>query len=541
MSLYILKFSTCLALLLAVYYLFLEREKMHHFNRFYLLGSVLFSLLVPHYILYIQPETSSAFEAPISITTITTTEATFQWSKVFLYGYIAITSLFLIRFCKNIVDISLKIKRSTHIKTTNATLVLVEESILPHTFLNYIFIHKEAYEHQTIEEELLTHELAHVLQKHTLDILSIELIKALLWINPFMFLLKKAIQLNHEFLADEHVVTSHHDIPRYQYLLLDKAAWNNTYYLASNLNYSLTKKRLKMMKTTYSTKTQWIKKIALVPLLAVLVFVFATRVEAQRKKNTEIIEVVVDKPITDAELKEYKGIIAKAEKEQLFTFKEVKRLRYLYDRMSVAQQKSVKNVYTLIPPPPPPLKRVKETKPAKGPKVAKKANIKVRELSPKSKKGKTIIVEEIEEVDTPKVIEIVELPRGEVIKVKELEEDPKMRQNVTEDIDRLPWLPSFFIFLLFLAIETSPIFAKLVASKGPYDFKLEDEETAVKTWVEQQVQQRKEMLQADININRKVYTDLQEDQEVYDYKRSKGSALLQAQADAFFKKQQQLL
>lgn len=108
-------------------------------------------------------------------------------------------------------------------------------------------------------------------------------------------------------------------------------------------------------------------------------------------------------------------------------------------------------------------------------------------------------------------------------------------------LNSLPWLPSFFIFLLFLAIETAPIFAKLVAAKGPYDFKVEDEETAVKTWVEQQVEQRKEMLQSDLVINRKVYNDLQNDEEVYAYKRKKGSALLQAQADAFFKKQQELL
>ncbi len=52
-------------------------------------------------------------------------------------------------------------------------------------------------------------------------------------------------------------------------------------------------------------------------------------------------------------------------------------------------------------------------------------------------------------------------------------------------LGKLPWLPSFFIFLLFLAIETSPIFAKLLSPKGAYDFKLEDQETAVKTNVSQ--------------------------------------------------------
>lgn len=108
-------------------------------------------------------------------------------------------------------------------------------------------------------------------------------------------------------------------------------------------------------------------------------------------------------------------------------------------------------------------------------------------------------------------------------------------------LGKLPWLPSFFIFLLFLAIETSPIFAKLVSPKGEYDYKLEDEDTAIKTWVEQQVHQRSELLQADVVVNQKVYTDIQDDEDVYAYKRKKAQELLQDQADAFYEKQKGLL
>jgi hypothetical protein len=108
-------------------------------------------------------------------------------------------------------------------------------------------------------------------------------------------------------------------------------------------------------------------------------------------------------------------------------------------------------------------------------------------------------------------------------------------------LDKLPWLPSFFIFLLFLAIETAPIFAKLVSPKGEYDYNLEDEETAIKNWVAQQVHQRDVLLDSDVVVNEKVYTDLQEDEDVYAYKRKKAQELMQAQADAFYKKQKGLL
>ncbi|MEL0644094.1 DUF4407 domain-containing protein [Olleya sp. Ti.3.14] len=108
-------------------------------------------------------------------------------------------------------------------------------------------------------------------------------------------------------------------------------------------------------------------------------------------------------------------------------------------------------------------------------------------------------------------------------------------------LNTLPWLPSFFIFLLFLAIETSPIIAKLLSPKGEYDFKLEDQETAIKTVVEQRVQERKLSAKADFKINDKIYSDLSDEDELYQYKRKKVRDLMQLQADAFYKQQQKAL
>jgi hypothetical protein len=108
-------------------------------------------------------------------------------------------------------------------------------------------------------------------------------------------------------------------------------------------------------------------------------------------------------------------------------------------------------------------------------------------------------------------------------------------------LSELPWLTSFFIFLLFLAIETSPIIAKLLAPKGEYDFKLEENESAIKTWVQQQIQQREQMLQADIAIDNQVYKDLTSDEELYTYKQKMARELMKLQADSFYQKQQKML
>ncbi|RMA66419.1 DUF4407 domain-containing protein [Ulvibacter antarcticus] len=108
-------------------------------------------------------------------------------------------------------------------------------------------------------------------------------------------------------------------------------------------------------------------------------------------------------------------------------------------------------------------------------------------------------------------------------------------------LDKLPWLPSFFIFMLFLAIETSPIIAKLLSPKGAYDLKLEEQESALNSWVTQQKAQREVLVTTDRDLNNRVYADIAEEQELYDYKRKKARELMQLQADAFYKKQKSIL
>ncbi|MFY0713256.1 DUF4407 domain-containing protein [Seonamhaeicola sp. NFXS20] len=108
-------------------------------------------------------------------------------------------------------------------------------------------------------------------------------------------------------------------------------------------------------------------------------------------------------------------------------------------------------------------------------------------------------------------------------------------------LNKLSWLPSFFIFLLFLAIETSPIIAKLLAPRGTYDYKLEDLETTVKAVVAQNKNQRELQLKTENAINDRIYTDIEQEEELYTYKRKKARELMQLQADAFFKNQKNAL
>jgi len=108
-------------------------------------------------------------------------------------------------------------------------------------------------------------------------------------------------------------------------------------------------------------------------------------------------------------------------------------------------------------------------------------------------------------------------------------------------LNKLPFITSFFIFLLFLAVETSPIIAKLLAPRGEYDFKCTEHEDLVKNWVLQQKQQQDLILTTDQQVNNRVYSDIAEEDAFYNYKKSIARELMKQQADAFYEKQKGIL
>ena len=339
---FLIKSSACLLVFLTFYHLVLAREKIHRFNRFYLLITLILSLTIPfvtYEIIEIIPVQASE---PVFIPQFENVRTTAIVEKVnlipiilwSLYGII--TTLFMLRFAKNIFKIILKLKLNEIANYKNATLVLVEEKTLPHSFLNYIFINSDDYNNQKIEDELYTHELVHVTQKHTLDILFIELLKCFFWFNPLFILYKKAIQLNHEFLADEEIVKTYNNVPFYQSLLLQKSSENQTVYLASNLNYLVTKKRLLMMTKNTSKRLAILKKIAIVPILAGLIYFFCVEVVAQEKIVNTKSEISKSKITNKDKIRDsyYSGVYVK-----LFDEKTSRNEVTLYEDLSVEDKR----------------------------------------------------------------------------------------------------------------------------------------------------------------------------------------------------------
>jgi bla regulator protein blaR1 len=370
---YLINSTLCSGLLLLVYKLFLEREKMHRFNRFYLLGSLIISLAIP--LISIElPENSSPIlqqtfnSSAMQIVDIKAIGANFitqrsaenpvDYFRIVFVIYGLISLFFLAKFSINIFKIYQKISKSPFEKYNNSTLILMDEKLVAHSFLNYIFLNKTEYENGEIEPEILLHESTHVSQKHSYDILFIELIMSFLWINPFVYFYKKAIQLNHEFLADEAVIQSAFDMKSYQYLLLKKATNLQGVLLTSNFNFSTTKTRLIMMTKRTNPFILFAKKASIIPIFALMILLFNDCKKTEKEYGDKLEysqNDVSDKELTDYQNSMVKYITVKGTIENIHITnleipkKEENRLIDLFKRMSKKQQESQDFIFYYYP------------------------------------------------------------------------------------------------------------------------------------------------------------------------------------------------
>lgn len=317
--LYLLKSSLCLLVLFGFYKLLLENEKIHRFNRFYLLFSLVFSFTVPLITVNVQSELISVFgQQPIPQVDNRLIDrlepdklpiqSAYDFSDIAGFLYWLITSALLVRFFRNSFSLIRRISQHRRVHYQGATLVLLPDNCLPHTFLHYLFINQSAYESRAIEPELFTHELAHIRQRHTYDILFIELLSCFYWFNPLLFLIKRAIRLNHEFLADAAVIDQHQHVIEYQCLLLSKLTLATPASLTSQLTFHATKQRFLMMtKRTSKTRILITGTVAL-SLFALLTVVFSTKLVAQvpttpsQKAQTRIVQKPL--PVNSSKLEE---------------------------------------------------------------------------------------------------------------------------------------------------------------------------------------------------------------------------------------------
>lgn len=279
---YLIKSTLCLLVLYGFYRTILQRTRMFEFNRFFLLFSVLFSLVIPFVTIKVDlgiPVQTTLSEisdfTPSLIHNIPASSAPRpSYFMMTLTGlYFSISLILIVRLCWNLIKLLTLIKRGVSESYPGYRIILVNQQVLPFTFFRNIVFSQADYHAGKINQEIISHELVHSRQYHSIDILIMELLVTAFWFNPVMWLFKKAIQLNHEFIADNYVV-ARYSLKNYLNAITSLVFRNNSLYLISNLNYSLTKKRINMMTNDNVSRKTILKKTAALGLILLLAVSF---------------------------------------------------------------------------------------------------------------------------------------------------------------------------------------------------------------------------------------------------------------------------
>jgi TonB family protein len=284
---FLLESGISLSLLSIIYLIFLRKETFFRTNRIFLLLSVVFSLVLPLlHIPVFAPQSNMIEEIKVTpyqnlLETVIvssqgfseTVETAVISSTLIVWAYLAGLVIFISLFLYRMIQLGFIIKKSEVVKTNSYKLVVVQLPMSPFAFINYIFVsHK--FREMPGHERMMLHEIEHVKQGHTFDVLILEVLTIFQWFNPFMWLLRRAIRENHEYLADKAVLSVGIKPSEYKELLLSQYI-GGPVMATSHFNYSLIRNRIKMMARIESSKLSVAKFLLGIVLAVVLVVVFA--------------------------------------------------------------------------------------------------------------------------------------------------------------------------------------------------------------------------------------------------------------------------
>lgn len=327
METYLWKLVVCSAIFIGIYFLVFERQKNHHFKRFYLLMSLLFSLFIPlisitYGVQEVKAQGFVILETGGEITpSVQEKPSVFTLENTLGAVYLLVSAILIFRLCRNLFILVQETKKGEKIKFGNHFLILKPNAVHPYSFWNFIVLNKTDFENGKIDEKILIHEKAHLDQKHSFDVLFMEILLAVFWFNLAFYLYKKAIITNHEFLADDTVLKTENNIKSYQKLLLSELISERILF-THPFNLSNTKKRIKMMTTPKNNTGKYLSWISL-PLSALLFFIFVEKVPAQidKSKKTDVAVPVDENKMTAEEKELYKKL--KEEPHQVIELRKI--------------------------------------------------------------------------------------------------------------------------------------------------------------------------------------------------------------------------
>lgn len=290
---YILKSAGLTAVFLTVYLLLLRKDTSFHLNRFYLLCGIFISFSLPAFEL-----TRQVFiEAPVLTSTLSgnipamtgdlpATGPETDWWQLACIIYFAGLSFFLIRFVIQLLSLFSFLRLEVRQRKNGLMYYPTTRKIQPFSFFRHIVFNPAAHPEQELDL-ILRHETAHARQWHSVDVLVTNLTAAVLWFNPLIWIYKKYLLQNLEYLADRETVIHTGSRKEYQKALVRATVGNLQPVLANHFYQSLIKKRIIMLNKTTASKQNFWKTGLVLPLLAGFFFLFQVNTEAQVMPTTQ--------------------------------------------------------------------------------------------------------------------------------------------------------------------------------------------------------------------------------------------------------------
>ncbi|HCL04692.1 MAG TPA: hypothetical protein DHW64_01440 [Chitinophagaceae bacterium] len=315
---YFLQVILCSAIMMGYYWFALRNKKFHQYNRFYLLAVALFSWTVP--LIKIQWATTYASQQQVirflSVVADNNSELEavigskgFHWSMEGIVSlvYILIAACLLALLIKAFYRIYDLLKKHSCKQVGDVFLIITQAKGTPFSFFRYIFWNEEIDIRSASGKQILQHELTHVQQQHSVDKLLIQLMLIPGWFNPFFWLLKKEMDMIHEFIADKKAVQDG-DTAALAQMLLTAVYPKHRFDLVHPFFFSPIKRRLQMLTNHTNPRFSYIRRLVVLPLLAVVIVLFAFRNKEYRAEHPISVKNVLQSVINDVKASQQSGI-----------------------------------------------------------------------------------------------------------------------------------------------------------------------------------------------------------------------------------------
>lgn len=299
--LYFLQSAICMAFFYALYWLFLKRDTFFRINRVFLMLTLAASLLIPSLKIPFQVESNPVtsdyamldavvltsqqyLSANMLEEVVVTADNHINWYQYIGFVYLIGLLLLTLRFFKNLIQLFIWTRTNKRIRENGVQLVVMKDDYPPFSFLNAIFVSNQDYKKPGFAS-ILAHERVHVDQLHTFDLLVLEVLTVVFWINPFVWMYKSSIQEVHEYLADDKVVNGSVNPNEYKMHIVNQFAGGDLFRLANNFGQSTLKKRISMLGKIKTPKIALVKLLLLLPIVLVLLSAFAFTIEEEKKNS----------------------------------------------------------------------------------------------------------------------------------------------------------------------------------------------------------------------------------------------------------------